>query len=89
MVKGPRRYGSYRPTGIIVDVSNKARNREYENGERHMFVVIAVFKVDPTESHQSLDHENLLQIVPTGCFHCEVVWTPGMELTPCPGEPKN
>lgn len=86
MEKGPSRYSG---TGIFVDVSDKAKPRNYENDERHMFVVIAMYKVDPTVHHQSLDHENLLQIMPIGCFRCEVVWTPGMELAPCPGEPES
>lgn len=34
-----------------------------------------------------MDAESLLMVTGPGCYRCEQVYTPGAELSPCPGEP--
>lgn len=50
---------------------------------QHMWIVLSMFRVDPTADRAFLDRENLLSIEGPGCFWCERSYTPEIAAKPC------
>lgn len=52
----------------------------------HEWVVVSVYRVDPTRSTQTLDDGNLATIEGPACLHCEQHYSRALAAQPCPGE---
>lgn len=62
----------------------------------HYWIIPVAFRVDPAHwaaaQHDPtitpmLDLENLAEISPPGCYHCERLWTPELARRRCKGRP--
>jgi hypothetical protein len=75
-----------RGVGVKVEARHKyhAKLPEQRQGE-HLWVVLAMYRVDPTADQFLLDTENLLSIEGTGCFWCEQKWTAELTARSCTG----
>lgn len=79
-------------TGEHVLVDAKKRHLPGLNAEpgKHLFIIATCFRVaNPAADDEPflLDTENLLSAEGPACWVCEQLWTPGMQDTPCPGDP--
>ena len=71
-------------SGVRIEVKGfvGAPLPERKPGE-HMWVVLVMFRVNPTADRYALDRENLLSVEGPGCFWCEKKWTPELAAQPC------
>lgn len=70
--------------------------KKAEETNTHLWVMTGLWSIQNATLKESvdgklhgvhLDLENLLTVDGPGCFICEKPWEPGMEDTPCTGDP--
>lgn len=53
---------------------------------KHLWIVMAMFGVNPGAARVDLDRENLLTIEGPGCYWCEQPWSKELAHRPCKEE---
>lgn len=72
----------------VMEDAQKLFKQEYDEAtanQRHYFMALVGFKVDPEAMSPVLDHTTLRSPPSVGCFICEQPYQEGMDPR-CPGE---
>lgn len=74
--------------GPVVNATGFQHGKLVHVPGEHLWIAMAMYRVDPTKKEHFLDTENLLTIEGPGCYWCEQQWKPGAEKTRCTGGPE-
>lgn len=83
--------GEYVGTGHLEKIDNlRDRIPDFDpRSGNHLWTVLTLYNVDPETylaGKSVLDHENLMNITPPGCYYCEKAYTPLLATRKCTGE---